>query len=326
MGCSNAPRSGDDGSRSSAPPGVPLPGMGGSSPDGRAAVALDHAFRDGDLDEIRVLLGDPEGFPDVSAGAAFGPCLTYAVFHGPASLVSRMLELGADPNVDEGDGFPPLLAALTGGSAQAGVRELVELLLAHGADVDRRGVNGYAPLHVAAGQGDLAMVDLLMSHGADPNVITTVDDMETPVEVAAAAGHVEVVERLRPLTVRLDWETASKAGDVAALRRLLDAGQDVDATDGYSQTALMRAAHAGRVEAVGLLIAHGADLDHSAKFGLTALMLAVIQGHDRVARALAAAGADRAHIGSGSAGFAGRTASDLATERGDRRLAAHLRP
>ncbi len=300
--------------------------MGRSSPSGEVALALDRAFRDGDLDAIRALLGGPEGFPDVSAGDAFGSCLAYAVYHGPASLVSTMLELGADPNVDDGDGYPPLIAALTGGSAQADVRDLVELLLAHGADVDRRGVNGYAPLHVAAEQGDLAMVDLLMSHGADPNVITNVDDMETPVEVASAAGHVDVVERLRPLTVRLDWEAASRAGDVATLRRLLDVGQDVDATDGYSQTALMRAAHAGRVEAVALLIAHGADLDRAAKFGLTALMLAVIEGHDRVARALAAAGADRARTGSGPAGFAGKTASALAADRGDRRLAADLRP
>ncbi len=300
--------------------------MGGSSPARRAALELDRAFHEGDLDAIRALLGDPAGFPNVSAGVAFGSCLTYAIYHGPASLVSMMLELGADPNVDDGDGFSPLIAALTGGSAQADVAEVVEALIAHGADVDRRGVNGYAPLHIAAERGDLAMVDLLISHGADPNVIASIDDRGTPVEVAATAGHLDVVERLRPLTVRLDWEAASRAGDIAAISRLLATGQDVDATDGYSQTALMRASHAGRVEAVGLLIAHGADLDRSAKFGLTALMLAVIQGHDRVARMLAAAGADLARTGSGAAGFSGKTASDLAAERGDRRLASDLHP
>jgi ankyrin repeat protein len=300
--------------------------MGGSSPAEPAALELDRAFRDGDLDAIRVLLGDPGGFPNVSAGVTFGSCLTYAIAHGPASLVSMMLELGADPNVDDGDGFPPLIAALTGASAQADVVELVEDLIAHGADVDQRGVNGYAPLHIAAEQGDLAMVDLLVSHGADPNVVASIDDMETPVEVASAAGHVDVVERLRPLTVRLDWEAASRAGDVAAIGQLLAAGQDIDATDGHGQTALMRASHAGWIEAVGLLIAHGADLDRSAKFGLTALMLAVIQGHDRVARMLAAAGADPGRTGSGAAGFAGKTAADMAAERGDRRLADDLNP
>lgn len=305
-------------------PEVPLSGMGGSSPAGRTALELDRAFRVGDLDAIRGLLGDPEGFPNVSAGVAFGPCLTYAIHHGPAALVTTMLKLGSDPNVDDGDGFSPLIAALTGGSAQADVAELVEALIAHGADVDQRGVNGYAPLHIAAAQGDLAMVDLLMSHGADPNVITNIDDMETPVEVASAAGHADVVERLRPLTVRLDWEAAARAGDVAAIDRLLAGGQDVDATDGYSQTALMRASHAGRIEVVELLIARGADLDRSAKFGLTALMLAVIQGHDRVARTLVAAGADPACTGSGAAGFAGKTASDLAAERGDLGLASDL--
>ena len=81
--------------------------------------------------------------------------------------------------------------------------EIVELLLSHGSDVQQRGINDYTPLHWAAGDGDMRMVELLLAHGADPNAITRIDDMETALEVASVAGHDAIVARLRPLTTRL---------------------------------------------------------------------------------------------------------------------------
>jgi ankyrin repeat protein len=106
---------------------------------------------------------------------------------------------------------------------------------------------------------------------------------------------------------------------------MLRAGHDIDATDGYGQTALMRAAHAGRGEAVAWLIERGAELDHTSKFHLSALMLAVVAGHPRVARRLATAGADTTIRGRGAPGFDGLDAADLAAARGDACLAAFLR-
>ena len=53
-------------------------------------------------------------------------------------------------------------------------------------------------------------------------------------------------------------------------------------------------------------------------------MLAVIGGHPRVARKLVAAGADTTITGTGAPGFHGKTAADLATERGDKQLAAYI--
>ena len=96
------------------------------------------------------------------------------------------------------------------------------------------------------------------------------------------------------------------------------AGHTIDARDGFGQTALIRAAHAGRLEAVEWLIDHGADLDHTSKFHLSALMLAVIGSHPRVARKLVAAGADTTITGTGAPGFYGKTAADLAIDRGDK--------
>lgn len=282
---------------------------------------LDEAFRTGDVDTIRTALGSPADFPNTNMGPGFGMCLVYAVYRSPVWLIGSLLDAGADPDADDGDGYPPLIAALSSGRSDA--FEVVDLLLTRNADVFQRGVNDYTPLHLAAAQGDLAMVDLLLDHGAEPSAVTRIDDRQTPVEVASAAGHPEIVARLTPITERLDWEGASRSGDVAALKHMLAAGYAVDATDGNGRTALMRAAHAGHAHAAELLVASGADLERAAKYDLTALMLAVISGHGPIARSLVAAGADITHTGSGP--FDGKTAADLAADRGDRHLAAHLR-
>jgi ankyrin repeat protein len=291
---------------------------------------LDSAFRAGDIDAVRAELVDEPRFPNVIAAAGIGPCLTYAIYHSPRAMIVALLDAGADPNWPADDGFPPLIAALScaqeapGSPPRADVREIVQLLLERGADVHQRGINDYTALHWAAGQGGLELVDLLLAHGADANAITRIDDMETALEVATSGGHSPIVERLTPLTTRVGWEAASSGGDVGALRRLVAAGHDIDALDGYGQTALMRAAHAGQLSAVEWLIEHDAELDHASKFHLTALMLAVIADHPEIARALVRAGADTSVTGTGAPGFHGKTAGDLALDRGDKRLARFI--
>jgi len=112
------------------------------------------------------------------------------------------------------------------------------------------------------------------------------------------------------------WLQAIGQGDAAAIGELLKRGANVDARDRYGQTGLMLAAHSGHRDVVAALIEHGADLNVTAKFGLSAVMLAVVAGHPQVARLLARAGADLSLRGSGAPGIAGKTAHDLAAERG----------
>ena len=96
----------------------------------------------------------------------------------------------------------------------------------------------------------------------------------------------------------------------------------MNALDRYGQTALMVAAVRGHLPAVRALVEAGADLDHRAKFGLTAILLAVVNEHVEVAKVLASAGADLAVEGTGAPGFEGKTATDLARERGFHQLIA----
>ena len=114
-----------------------------------------------------------------------------------------------------------------------------------------------------------------------------------------------------------DWRLAVEAADLSAIDEQLAAGADIDARDQHGQTALMNAARDGQVAVVRLLADRGADLNHHAKWGLTALMLAVIRGHAEVVRVLVDAGADTTLQGTGAPAFHGKTAADLAGERGD---------
>lgn len=122
------------------------------------------------------------------------------------------------------------------------------------------------------------------------------------------------------------WREAVKSGEIELVRDLLSRGVAVNGRDRYGQTPLMLAAHGGHREIVALLIAQGAELNHTAKFGLSAVMLALVAGHVEVARLLARAGADISLRGTGAPGFAGKSAADLAMERGWLELAAELQP
>jgi ankyrin repeat protein len=75
------------------------------------------------------------------------------------------------------------------------------------------------------------------------------------------------------------------------VRRLLDLGLPVDATDGQGATALLRAAGGGHRAVVDLLLARGADPRHAAHSGATALSAAVSMRHVEIVDRLLAAGA-----------------------------------
>lgn len=122
------------------------------------------------------------------------------------------------------------------------------------------------------------------------------------------------------------WEDAVRRGDTEIVRDLLARGADANARDRYGQTGVMLAAHGGHLATVQLLVEHGADLNITAKFGLSAMMLAVVAGHEEIALALARAGADLTLRGTGASGFAGKTAANLATDRGWSQLAIALAP
>lgn len=99
-----------------------------------------------------------------------------------------------------------------------------------------------------------------------------------PLTICAQADRKQLDEQL--------WE-ASRKGDVAAVKTLLDKGADVNAKFRYGTTALFKAAERGHVEVVKLLLERGADVNVKDTFyGATAMTWALENKHVEIVRAL----------------------------------------
>ena len=72
---------------------------------------------------------------------------------------------------------------------------VVELLLANKAEVNSRCNRGYAPLHLAAANGNKAAVELLLSNRAEVNA--KANNGATPLQEAVAMKEPDVAELLR---------------------------------------------------------------------------------------------------------------------------------
>ena len=167
----------------------------------REASALHEAYRRGDLEALKRLLGDPPDFPNCRGPVGVGEIvLEYAIYHSPLAFIRTLLDLGADPNYGDHAGFPALIATLS--SARAERYEIIELLLAFGADIQERGINGWTPLHYAAATDDAEGIELLLAHGADPSARTSIDDHATPLQEAEHLGRTAAARALRRLAPR----------------------------------------------------------------------------------------------------------------------------
>ena len=133
---------------------------------------------------------------------AIGSCLVYAIYHSPLAFIRTLLEIGADPNAPVDDGFPPLIAALScardvpGATRRTDVDEIIRLLLSFGADPNQRGINDYTPLHMAVAERNPLAIQILLDGGADPDLRTRIDECETPLEMAEAAGLTDIAAML----------------------------------------------------------------------------------------------------------------------------------
>ncbi len=222
-----------------------------------------------------------------------------------------LIASGADVNAREpSSGLTPLYYAAGMGMTHS--EPMMQLLLAHGADVRAVAMQGVPLLTAAAGSGDRRAAQLLLDRGADVNAT---EKGGTALAAAAYGGHLEValllLERGADVNRRvpgssLDWDGLSLAAaldparsrdkSTMAARRevaelLIARGADVNATY-RGGTLLHRAAFEGDLPGVNLLIAHGAVLSARDGSGSTPLHRAVQAGRFDVAARLLALGAD----------------------------------
>ena len=174
------------------------------------------------------------------ATTAFADPIHSAVWNGDLEGVQAELDNGVD--VDEKDdlwGRTPLHIA-----AEEGHKEIAELLIAAGADVNAKDSVGFTPLHEAAWKGHKEVVELLIDNGADVNAKsdwferTPLHDAVPNIKIPANKEAKEIVELL------------------------IAKGADMNAKDGVlGDTILHYAASQGHKEIAKLLIAKGADVN-----------------------------------------------------------------
>ncbi|KAG5848249.1 hypothetical protein ANANG_G00096470 [Anguilla anguilla] len=153
-------------------------------------------------------------------------------------------------------------------AAQEGHRDVVELLLAGGADVDCRDADGRTTLYALALENQLGMAECLLEHGAGAEARDP--EGRTALHVACWQGHLEMA------------------------RALVAHGADVNAADGSGAAAAvggLAGARGGGAPPAG----RRARPDHACDQGATALGVAAQEGHAEVVRALLDRGADPNH-------------------------------
>ena len=114
--------------------------------------------------------------------------LLAAVQRGDRDFVRTLLDAGAPANFNYKDGTCALGEAIDNASRGGGTdyARIVELLIARGADVNRRLPDGRTPLFAAAEGGELRVVIALLEHGARVND-RVLDD--TALDVAEQNSH-----------------------------------------------------------------------------------------------------------------------------------------
>lgn len=117
---------------------------------------------------------------------------------------------------------------------------------------------------------------------------------------------------------------AARAGNVEAVRMLLDRVADADAPDACGRNALFYAVFSRRsVEIAGLLLEKGADPNRRCKYGCVPLAEAALRNKLELCRLLVEAGADPS-ARTGKKGMGRKDAAALAREWGSGRAAPYL--
>jgi ankyrin repeat protein len=234
---------------------------------------------------------------------------------GDQALAELLVTNKADIKAADSEGTTPLHIA-----AEAGQIPIATLLLAHGAEVNVKGLpgpkQGWTPLYCAVNWGKPEMVAFLLKNKADPN--TRVDGgvgartvENTALLLATARFNSKCVDPL--LSAKADVDAKNTSGLAAILlpltysgsvaeanaivRALLEHGASPEAKDPRTgATPLMKAVEQGNQELVQVLLEHKAAVNAKDITGRTALQYAARWSGSRnmvaIGRQLVGAGAD----------------------------------
>ncbi len=198
------------------------------------AASLTRAIRAGDLGRTARILESKPGLIHSSDKRTGATPLHWAVVGDRRDIAELLLERGADVNAPDTHGLTPLHKA-----ASFNRPEIAQFLLRNGADINAMGMKYRVfmmnPLHLAAEAGFPEVVQALLESGADPNARTEGTNSVTSLHISASRGHYNVSSFL------------------------LEYGANVNARDSTGATPLRWAKISGRNDIEKLLRVHGAE-------------------------------------------------------------------
>ncbi|XP_074605773.1 transient receptor potential cation channel subfamily A member 1-like isoform X1 [Acropora palmata] len=213
-----------------------------------------------------------ENGADVESSSAFGQKpLHYVVSRASVELVEKMLTKGkANPNSLDNQKFTPLHLA-----AQRGRLDILQILLAHGADFRLQNDEGETAIHIAAKEGRNEILKHLLQRatraGSSCKQLIHSENHEGKncFQLAVVGGHVEAAmicveygaDFRRVRSDSLPLHIASSLGDSKMVKFLLSHDYiNVHEEDSEGMTPMLRASLAGNVEIIDHLIKKGASI------------------------------------------------------------------
>jgi ankyrin repeat protein len=172
-------------------------------------------------------------------------------------------------------------------AARSGYPDVVEQLLAKGANVNAHGSRGQTALMWAVSQKHPAAVKVLIAHHAD---IQLKSDVFTDVMAVPPHGYLGYNKAI-PHGGETALMFAARVGDLDSAKLLVVAGAHVNDADAWGVSATTLAAHSGFRDLVEFLLAKGAD-PNAAPAGFTALHEAIMRRDEEMVTALLDHGAD----------------------------------
>ncbi|XP_034631682.1 poly [ADP-ribose] polymerase tankyrase-2 isoform X3 [Trachemys scripta elegans] len=220
-------------------------------------------------------------------------CAAASPYPKRKQVCELLLRKGANINEKTKDFLTPLHVA-----SEKAHNDVVEVVVKHEAKVNALDSLGQTSLHRAAHCGHLQTCRLLLSSGCDPSIVSlqgfTALQMGTESVQQLLQALFSFVEGIPLGNSDADRQLleAAKAGDVDTVKKLCTI-QSVNCRDieGRQSTPLHFAAGYNRVSVVEYLLQHGADVHAKDKGGLVPLHNACSYGHYEVAELLVKHGA-----------------------------------
>ncbi|KAJ3496979.1 hypothetical protein NLG97_g2256 [Lecanicillium saksenae] len=229
------------------------------------------------------------------------------------NIVQLLINMGA--NINGVDHIGQTLLHL---AAERGDETFAQQLLERGANIEAKSSAGWTPLYAATSYRAVVTVRLLLANGADLEAVTV--DGETALHEAARRGHGPILLLLLDRGANIEAKsasgetplhTAAKHRGKISVKVLLDRGANIEATTNSGETPLHLAVVWGSKDALRILLNRGANVDAATAAGETALHLAVNHWRASLLQFLLDKGANVE-----GANKCGQTAMDLAVQYG----------